>query len=493
MFKGKLLILAWLLFTVALSSLLSWVFFYSEDKTPLLPGITSSGHHQIEQRCELCHTDEPKPGVFTTSGVTNKACMACHKEELELANDSHPAVKFRNPENFVFLEHIQADQCITCHVEHQQHRTGPMAVTVPEDYCAHCHQVTLETRESHKDLPFTTCTNAGCHNFHDNLALFENFLVTHGNEPDMLLKPWQVKETDAIKRILNGLDTSGKPVEPLAASDADAPEGSSEAYRTAHKDWAHTAHAKVGVNCSDCHGKGNKWVEKPDPVTSCTSCHETQHDDFVQGKHGMRLAAELSAMTPEHARLAMKPSAAHLQLSCVSCHDTHKFDRVSASVDSCMQCHDDQHTRSYTSSAHFNLWKAEKEGKAPAGTGVSCATCHMPREDREDAYGGGRATVVQHNQNANLRPNEKMIRSVCQNCHGLQFTMDSLADQALIEKNFNGRPEHGRAEGIRWALEAVLKRGDATPGEAKKQIEDPGPGAGTANDPEPSQLNEPQN
>ena len=49
---------------------------------------------------------------------------------------------------------------------------------------------------------------------------------------------------------------------------------------------------------------------------------------------------------------------------------------------------------------------------------------------------------VQHNQNANLRPNEKMIRSVCLNCHGLEFTLDALADAALVRTNFNGRPQH---------------------------------------------------
>ena len=47
---------------------------------------------------------------------------------------------------------------------------------------------------------------------------------------------------------------------------------------------------------------------------------------------------------------------------------------------------------------------------------------------------------VQHNQNWNLRPNEKMIRDVCLNCHGLGFSIDSLADRNLIELNFRGRP-----------------------------------------------------
>ena len=51
-----------------------------------------------------------------------------------------------------------------------------------------------------------------------------------------------------------------------------------------------------------------------------------------------------------------------------------------------------------------------------------------------------RRTVVQHNQNANLLPNEKMIRPACIHCHGLGFSIDALADEQLIENNFNGKP-----------------------------------------------------
>jgi hypothetical protein len=53
---------------------------------------------------------------------------------------------------------------------------------------------------------------------------------------------------------------------------------------------------------------------------------------------------------------------------------------------------------------------------------------------------GARVVRVQHNQNANLRPNEKMIREVCMHCHGLGFSIDALADPKLVEANFRGSP-----------------------------------------------------
>ena len=65
---------------------------------------------------------------------------------------------------------------------------------------------------------------------------------------------------------------------------------------------------------------------------------------------------------------------------------------------------------------------------------ISCASCHLPR--RHDQ---GSVSVV-HNQNDNLRPNEKMVRDVCLPCHGLGFSLDALADTALVKKNFRGRP-----------------------------------------------------
>jgi DNA-binding transcriptional LysR family regulator len=67
-----------------------------------------------------------------------------------------------------------------------------------------------------------------------------------------------------------------------------------------------------------------------------------------------------------------------------------------------MGCHNDSHTRNYRDSPHFALWQAEIAGEVPAGRGVSCATCHLPRESHKAAK--GTRVLVQHNQNLNLRP-----------------------------------------------------------------------------------------
>jgi hypothetical protein len=125
-------------------------------------------------------------------------------------------------------------------------------------------------------------------------------------------------------------------------------------------------------------------------------------------------------------------------LDCVACHPAHRFDTREAAVEACLGCHDDQHSRAYKGSAHYQLWQDEMAGRVEPGTGVSCATCHLPRELADDK--DERHNLVQHNQNLNLRPNQKMIRSVCLHCHGLGYTLDALVDRALINSNFTGDP-----------------------------------------------------
>lgn len=393
----------------------------TESAAVFLPGETTHGHYQIEVRCETCHTP--------FGGVREDACLDCHAEELRLADDSHPKKKFTDPRNAGRVANLDARQCVTCHIEHRPEATHAMGVTLPQDYCFHCHAEVGDERPSHKGMEFNTCASAGCHNFHDNRALYEDFLVAHRNEPDVIDLPAVVAR---IQRPLVG--------EPLAAVRADAP--SSVEAESPILDWAATAHARGGVNCTGCHRAGNEsgpglWTDRPSHEV-CASCHEHEAAGFLAGKHGMRLAAGLSPMSPGLARQPMHGEARGRSLTCDSCHAAHQFNTRHAAVDACLECHADSHSESYKASSHYALWRAETEGLAAKGSGVSCATCHLPRESSES--GGVRSVRVQHNQNWNLRPNEKMIRDVCLSCHGLAFSIDALADRLLIESNFQGRP-----------------------------------------------------
>lgn len=431
--------------------------FFASTKTMLLPGETTHGHYQIELACSACHT--------AMMGVKQDACLGCHQQELKAANDTHPAKKFNDPTNAERLKLLDAQKCITCHREHVPERTHPMGLSLPTDYCYHCHQDVMEQRPSHKDFAFNSCATAGCHNYHDNRALYENFLNKHRDEPDMFddalvslrqklpVISAKLKAADAEAYVDADTDAdagvkSSFRGDALTRLDADAADGvMAKTSEASIDDWATTAHAAAGVNCNQCHlvsgdkGLANQggareqvWSDTVDHQR-CGKCHENELAGFTAGRHGMRLALGLSPMTPAEARHRMKPGRAHESLNCSACHSGHRFDTQYAAVEACLSCHNDRHSLAYQSSRHYELWQSELAGQGDVGTGVSCATCHMPTVKDDDGN-----VYVQHNQNDNLRPNEKMIRSVCGDCHGVAYSIDALADQDLIDRCFGGQP-----------------------------------------------------
>jgi hypothetical protein len=156
-------------------------------------------------------------------------------------------------------------------------------------------------------------------------------------------------------------------------------------------------------------------------------------------------------MTPGAALQPMRPEVAHEAMGCTSCHDAHRSDTRVAAARACLRCHADEHSLAYEGSAHARLWRAEQAGEAKPGTGVSCATCHLPR-----VLGEGGTVTVEHNQNETLRPNEKFVRVVCQSCHGVGLSLDALADPELIRNNFDRAPS--RSVDTHAMVRARMKR-----------------------------------
>ncbi|MBL6706705.1 MAG: NrfA- nitrite reduction protein, partial [Planctomycetaceae bacterium] len=66
---------------------------------------------------------------------------------------------------------------------------------------------------------------------------------------------------------------------------------------------------------------------------------------------------------------------------------------------------------------------------------------HMPRVEGESAGFSNDTVRVVHNQSWNLAPVEKMVRSVCMNCHGLEFSLNALADSSLKGTCYEGVPK----------------------------------------------------
>lgn len=417
--RARAIVLVWVAATLALAGYLA-LELTGEDRSLFLPGRTTDGHHQIELACDSCHS--------AFGGVRQEACLDCHEEELEAAEDSHGDRKFLDPRNAADLERLDVRRCVTCHTEHRPDITGAMGLTLPVDFCSRCHAEVGEERPSHEGFAFATCASGGCHKYHDNRSLYEDFLVRHGRNT-----------VDTVGGLLpprsGWVSWDGAERPALRAVDTEAPAGVAPELLVA---WAGSSHASAGVGCSECHRDGGSgWRDRP-PRELCGACHELELEGFSAGRHGMRWAVGLASMSPAEARLPMAGEALPRTLDCGACHDVHRVDVRVAAVDSCLGCHADEHSSAYVDSPHHRLWQQEVAGEGEPGSGVSCATCHLPREERRVV--GEDRVVVQHNQNDNLRPNEKMIRGVCMNCHSLALSIDALADRDLIRRNFDGRP-----------------------------------------------------
>jgi hypothetical protein len=411
------------------------------DKRVFLPGKTTDGHYQFEVACASCHGEDG----FAGGDALQKSCVRCHGAELKAVEDSHPRSKFTDPRNAERVKRMDATRCVTCHREHRPVLADAMGVTLPSDFCHACHQDVAKERKSHEGMDFASCAAAGCHNFHDNEALYEDFLVKHGNAPAVLASA-QVRE----RNLPTYLREIGANAAPLALEDVDAPMAARRSAQVL-QDWQGSNHAKGGVNCGACHApevRQGIWRDRAD-LGVCEGCHKSEHEGFVAGKHGLRLALSLPPLSPSEARLPMRYQADARVLDCNSCHGPHSVNTRKAAVDACLACHNDEHTKAYKQSIHYRLWVDEQDGHAVPGSGVSCATCHMPRIVYREK--GVARTLVQHNQSFNLEPNEKMIRSVCMDCHGLAFSIDALADRELIRRNFQGKPR-SHIESVDMAL-----------------------------------------
>ena len=436
--KNANLWLLWMLIVFLTILYLANILLSEKDKRLFMPGEMTGGHHQIGIVCSACHTE-----AFADKDAIQNACEGCHGEQRKKPFDSHPQAKFTDPRNAEQLDNINALYCVTCHVEHKPEITQKTGLTQPKDFCVHCHQDIDKDRPSHVGLGFETCASAGCHNFHNNRSLYTDFLVKHSNEPD--LKKKRKMPDREFAAVLDDVPTyphSQYPVKKLGGENIEKIARKHVTEEIKH-DWLTTAHSKSGATCSSCHvfqGESGQeeWKNKPDH-TSCQRCHDVEVKHFTQGKHGMRLKEKLSPMIPSMARLPMKKDSAKIALTCNACHQAHEYKMDRAPVEACLECHDDRHSLAYKDSKHFKLWEKEQKGDLPKGEGVSCATCHMPRTSI-DVSEWLRRVVVQHNQNATLVPNEKMLRPVCMNCHGLAFSIDSLADKKLVDQNFLGKP-----------------------------------------------------
>lgn len=349
------------------------------------PAAVLPGHASIRRQCGSCHDDGTAPVPLE---AMQEKCIACHgRNDDNRAENTHPRSKFEDPSNIGLLKKIDAAHCVTCHGEHRPAAANHVGLTIPRDFCVACHREVAKDAPSHRDMDFATCTNTGCHSFHDNRGTY--------------------------RKLLRRNIGKGEPDPSAAAVPA--------------REFGARA-GEFGVT-ENPHGTGQ--------VGECKTCHAVESAAFGKGRHGAPAAVGLGPIGPAESPLPFTREARAKTLGCTTCHDGDKPDLRKAAVEACVSCHADRHTRSYAGTGHERAWRREVSGEGPPGSGVSCATCHMPRHATDTE--GGKRVVVNHENSMNLRPAIKQAR-VCISCHSLQFSHDALADDGLAQRNFDQPP-----------------------------------------------------
>ncbi|MFH2036032.1 MAG: multiheme c-type cytochrome [Candidatus Zixiibacteriota bacterium] len=184
------------------------------------------------------------------------------------------------------------------------------------------------------------------------------------------------------------------------------------------KDWQLSKHFTNEIDCATCHGEGHQTaddvsnVSLPTPAT-CNECHDTQVEQFSNGKHAASWAAMNAMPTTHQLPMALREGmkgcggchkvglksdeeiaalnaegSGHGNASCDACHTRHTFSVKEASQpQACQTCHmgfDHPQWEMYSASKHGVRYLLKQNGTLPEDTPApTCQTCHMPDGNHE--------------------------------------------------------------------------------------------------------------
>jgi len=183
-------------------------------------------------------------------------------------------------------------------------------------------------------------------------------------------------------------------------------------------DWKLSKHSQSEVTCVSCHGDQHSSasdvakVRIPTPET-CSTCHQTQVEQFMKGKHAMAWAA-MKAMPTIHwqpmaliegqkgcggcHKIGNKSPIESVELrmsgtgfgtaQCDACHTRHTFSVEEAKQpQACSTCHmgfDHPQWEMYSASKHGVRYDLKQRKVLPADAAApTCQTCHMQDGNHE--------------------------------------------------------------------------------------------------------------
>lgn len=190
-------------------------------------------------------------------------------------------------------------------------------------------------------------------------------------------------------------------------------------------DWRLSKHSVNNIDCSECHGSKHQTkddaakAEIPTPKT-CSSCHPTQVDQFMDGKHSKAWVAmkamptihyqpmlltegmkgcggchKIGVKSADDVKQLMKSGSTQFGLaSCDSCHTRHSFSvKEAKQPQACQTCHmgfDHPQWEMYSSSKHGVRNGLKQSGQLPPNASApTCQTCHMDKGNHAVKTGWG--------------------------------------------------------------------------------------------------------
>ncbi len=292
--------------------------------------------------CIDCHTQpgdyEDIPHYARYQAVD---CTMCHEDAVDSfhQNFHHRAAQAGNH---------QAPGCADCHgTDGDPHRMHGLDNAVAEESCRQCHDSEAELYDSgvHAARPGASTDRPGCISCHQS----------HGP----------------------GLPPAAGAVNNLCES---CHEGSmADVMRGGHVNLG--GQGSEAMNCASCHDVHN--THKPHlserVAQACNQCHEREQAQFATSVHADLLA--------------------DADMTCLSCHSTHKDEEEIGQFDGgCGSCHDDVEEMYRTSVHRFGRLQGN-EGAA------TCADCH-----------GGHDVRAADDRESSVHPAN--IADMCGDCHG---------------------------------------------------------------------------
>jgi len=338
----------------------------------------------LTSNCESCHSNHARTPKLLAAPV-NKACGACHKEQLDALSATFPHAVAKE------------EDCTSCHAPHGSANPGLLAEP-QKDLCSACHELgDLAVRPGADasapvqfHAPVTEGRCSGCHDAHGGSR--KNLLT---RDQDNLCYGCHTTEKVAFAE-----GTQHSPVAQGRCDVCHSPHGStSAALRTRIEpdlctqchdftkpplQGSHQGFDVSQTNCTSCHSPHNSKekhllnpvVHPPFAEGDCESCHEGGKTES-----GKMAAVAADACLACHDEKSSGTGHQHVAgVSCINCHEPHSSRNASLLIDParlCQSCHQDV-VQAKRADNGVHLHQPVQEGR--------CLDCHQLHEPAAPKY-----------------------------------------------------------------------------------------------------------